>query len=327
MSEQVIRPDASREQDALLTSEQATASTEEDLQNQESSQEPSSIEEEKELLVSSEKIIWTPAFLLTFGLTLVLGLSAESLFAQGWASRLFAGQWIILAQIALATLGWLGLGVITRSPWIRVGCIFGGIWAVFMCLSTFTNVQGVAPGTPVQSYINVATCIALLGAYIGLSIEGTLLTAWDTSLFFLVPIVAAVDVTLNYFMTPQASILTVYNTLATNAIAACCLFWWLRPSCWKKHPGPTFIFGLVPVILLIAALIDTSMHDFFLLQALSPYSNPRVYTNNFFFAEVALLCVLLGCMRMAKGELPGRFWLRKTRHHRPQFGHKTDSHR
>src|SRR5579875_375868 len=292
MSEQVIRPDASREQDALLTSEQAMASTEEDLQNQESSQEPSSIEGEKELLVSSEKIIWTPAFLLTFGLTLVLGLS-----------------------------------VITRSPWIRVGCIFGGIWAVFMCLSTFTNVQGVAPGTPVQSYINVATCIALLGAYIGLSIEGTLLTAWDTCLFFLVPIVAAVDVTLNYFMTPQASILTVYNTLATNAIAACCLFWWLRPSCWKKHPGPTFIFGLVPVILLIAALIDTSMHDFFLLQALSPYSNPRVYTNNFFFAEVALLCVLLGCMRMAKGELPGRFWLRKTRHHRPQFGHKTDSHR
>ncbi len=313
MSESLIQPDADHEQDTSKHPEQARAAEAEGCMNRESIQEIAA-EGETETPAPAEKIIWTPAFLLIFVLTLVLGLSAESLFAQGWASRLFVGQWIILAQIILAALGWLGLGIVTRSLWIRIGCIFGGIWAIFMSLSTFTNVQGVVPGTPVQSYINVATCMALLGTYIGLSIEGTLLTSWDTLLFFLVPVLGAVDVVLNYSLTPQASILTIYNTISADAIIACCLFWWLRPSCWKKRPGPTFIFGLVPVILLIAALIDTSAHDFFLLQALNPYSNPRIYMNNFFFAEVTLLCLLLGSMRMAKGEMSSRFLLRKRKH-------------
>ena len=305
MPESVIRPDADHEREKQEHSEQSEPPLAERHASGEENRGGAAPEGEAQEVKqsSAEKIIWTPAFLLTFALTLVLGLSAESLFTQGWYNHLFSGQWIILAQVVLAALGWLGLGIVTHSRWIRVGCIFGGIWAIFMGLNIFTNISGIDPNAPIQSYINVATCMALLGAYIGLSIEGTLLTVWDTWLFFLVPILGAIGVALTYFLTPQASILTVDNAIAAGAMIACSLFWWARPSCWKKRPGPTFIFGLAPVILLMMALINASMHNFFLLQVTNPQTSPGANMNNFFFAQVILLCLLLGCMRIAKSEI------------------------
>jgi hypothetical protein len=305
MPESVTRPDADRERSKQDCAEPSEAlPVKEKSPADEGQMEATPGEKDQEAQQQpAEKIIWTPAFLLTFALTLVLGLSADSLFTQGWYSHLFGGQWIILAQVILATLGWLGLGIVTRSRWIRLGCIFGGIWAGFMVLNIFTYLAGIDSGAPVQSYINVATCMALLGAYIGLSIEGTLLTSWDTWLFFLVPILGAIGVTLTYFLTPQASILTVDNAIATAALIACCLFWWFRPSCWKKRPGPTFIFGLVPAILLAMALSNASMQSFFLLQVANPQAYPGANMNNFFFAQVILLCLLLGCMRIGKSEI------------------------
>lgn len=253
--------------------------------------------------MTEEKIIWTPAFLLIFALTLVLGLSAASLFTQGWYTHLFKGQGIILTQVILAALGWLGLGVVTRSRWKRIGSIFGGIGAIFMLVNILLNLQGLDQNTPLQSYINVATCMALLGASIGLSAKGTLLSTWDTWLFLLIPILGAVGVALTYYLTPQASILTTENALATAALVASCLFWWLRPSCWKKQPGPTFLFGVVPVILLALAPINMSMHTFFLLQVTSSHVYVEGNANNFFFAQIAQLCLFLGCMRLIKSEM------------------------
>jgi hypothetical protein len=250
-----------------------------------------------------EKIIWTPGFFLTFALILVLGLSAESLFTLGWQNGILTSQWwCILAHVILNGSAWLALGIVTRSRWIRLGCIFGGLWTLFMGLNIFTNVQGLDPNAPLQSYINVAICMALLGAYLGLSIEGTLLTRWDAWLFLLVPILSACGVTLTYLLTPQASILTSENALAASALIACCLFWWLRPSCWRKWAGPTFIFGLAPLIMLIAAASNSSMHDFFLLHVTNIHSNPRPEANNLFFAQVILLSLLLGCIRLIKSE-------------------------
>lgn len=252
---------------------------------------------------AEQRVIWTPAFLLMFALLLVLGLSAESLLTLGWQNGILAaGWWAILAHMILVALAWVVLGSVTGSGWMRVGCIFGGIWALFMGLNIFTNVQGLDPNAPLQSALNVAICMALLGAYLGLSIEGTLLTRWDAWLFLLLPVLGACGTTLTYLLTPQASILTTENALATAALIACCLFWWLRPSCWRKGPGPTFIFGLVPAIMLIAAGSNASLHDFFLLHVTNIHSNPRAETNNFFFAQILLLCLLLGCLRLIKSE-------------------------
>lgn len=302
MPESAIQPEANHEhgpqQDHNRSDEQALeiAATEEITQRQ-------AVGANTLHSTPGAKIIWTPRFLLFFALTLVLGLSAESLFTQGWYAQRMSGLWTILAHVILAALGWLGLGIVTRSRWKRVGCIFGGLGAAFLILNIFTNLQNSDLNTPLQSYINVAACMALLGAYIGLSIEDTPLSAWDTWLFCLVPVLAAGGVTLTYFLTPQASILTTENALATAALIASCLFWWLRPSCWKKQPGPTFIFGLVPALLLAMAPINASIHSFFLLQVIIPGISVYSNANNFFFAQVAQLCLLLGCMRLAKSEI------------------------
>lgn len=250
-----------------------------------------------------ERVIWTPTFLLTFALLLVLGLSADCLITLGWQNGLLATQWwSIAAHVILVALAWLVLGSVTRSGWVRIGCLFGGLWALFMGLNIFTNVQGLDPNAPLQSALNVAICMALLGAYLGLAIEGTLLTRWDAWLFLLIPLLGACASALTYLLTPQASILTTENALATAALIACCLLWWLRPSCWRKGPGPTLLFGLVPAIMLMAAGSNASLHDFFLLHVSNIHTSPRAESNNFFVAQGSLLCLLLGCLRLIKSE-------------------------
>ncbi len=254
---------------------------------------------------AEKRIIWTPRFLLIFAITLVLGISTDSLLASGWSTGLFTGDGylLILGHCLVLVLGWLALGMVTRSRWIRIGSIFGGICMAFLALNVFTTIFGVDPGAPTQSYINVATCTALLGAYIGLSIEGTLLSAWDFWLFLLLTILGSCGVVLTYHLTPQASIITVENAVAAAALIAACLVWWARPSCWKKCPGPTFIFGVVPVIQLSMAPVNGSLHNFFFLQVLTPRISAHANINNFFFAQFILLCLLLGCMRLAKSEI------------------------
>jgi hypothetical protein len=252
-----------------------------------------------------KNIIWTPRFFLLFAITLVLGVSTDSLLASGWSTGLVTGQGylFILGHIALTTVGWLTLGLVTRSRWIRVGCIFGGICSAFLVLNVFTNIFGVDPGTPSQAYINVACCTALLGAYVGLSIEGTLLSAWDLWLFVLVTVLGCTGVVLTYVLTPQASIITTENAVAAAVLIAACLVWWARPSCWKRCPGPTFIFGIIPVIQLLMALVNSSLHNFFFLQVLTLHISMNANLNNFFFAQFILLCLLLGCMRLIKSEI------------------------
>jgi hypothetical protein len=210
---------------------------------------------------------------------------------------------LILGHCILVALGWLVLGIVTRSRWVRIGCIFGGICTAFLILNVFTVIFGVDSNSPAQSYINVATCTALLGAYIGLSIEGTLLSAWDFWLFLLITVLGSAGVSLTYLLTPQASILTSENAVAAAALIAACLVWWARPSCWKKCPGPTFIFGIVPVIQLLMALVNGSLRNLFFLQVLLPRISTYANINNFFFAQFILLCLLLGCMRLTKSEI------------------------
>ncbi|HEY0756740.1 MAG TPA: hypothetical protein VGD98_22495 [Ktedonobacteraceae bacterium] len=252
-----------------------------------------------------QRIIWTPRFLLAFALTLVLGLSTDSLLTSGWSTGLFVGLglWFILGHIVLAALGWLALGIVTRSRWIRVGSIFGGICILFLILNAFTQLMGVSPTSPAQSYINVASCTALLGAYIGLSIEGTLLSAWDFWLFWLLPLLSCIGVALTYFLTPQASLITVENAVAVATLSAACLVWWARPSCWKSCPGPTFIFGVIPIMQISLGLVNGSMHNFFLLQVLAPDNGGYSNLNNFFFVQFILLCLFLGCIRLIKSEV------------------------
>src|ERR1700724_1229193 len=77
-------------------------------------------------VVSPEEglVIWTPRFIILFAVTLVLGLSLESLLTQVWAIRWFTGTWVFLGHIALVSAGWVILLMTSRSRWIRFGAIF-----------------------------------------------------------------------------------------------------------------------------------------------------------------------------------------------------------
>lgn len=297
MPERVTQPEPEREQSPP---EQSEAEQEQDRQDTGKQAVPG-----VQPITAVHRIIWTPRFLLFFALALVLGTSADSLLASGWSTGLFGGQgqWFILGHILLALSGWMTLGIISRSRWIRIGCIFGGVCVVFLTLNVFTHLSGIDPSSPAQSYINVAACTALLGAYIGLSIEGTLLTAWDYWLFLLLPVLGSVGVTLTYLLTPQASTITTENAVAAATVMAAALIWWARPSCWQRAPGPTFLFGLVSVMQILMAMLNGSLHNFFFLQVLYPRTNTISSINNFFFAQFILLCLLLGCLRMAKSEI------------------------
>lgn len=305
MPDSVIRPQTRSEHDQ--NQPETTNSRAEEQGTSPNSSEGNNMQDE----TFDVHIIWTPTFLLIFALTLVLGLSMASLLTQGWSASLLSTSWIMLVQVILVALSWLGLASTTHSRWIRIGGIFGGLVSAFICLNIFLNLQGLDPNAPLQSYLNAATCMALLGTYSSISIKSTHLSSWDTWLFFLIPLLAIVGVALTYDLTPQASILTTENALATAALIASCLLWCLRPSCWKSQPGPTFIFSIVPVILLAMASDNMSLHNFFLLQVTWPHISVQDNLNNFFFAQVAQLCLLLGCMRLIKSEKAKNPWQKR----------------
>ena len=260
-----------------------------------------------EAKVSHSQIIWTPRFIIFFALTLVLGLSIESLLTQGWLDGSYTGLWIFQVHVFIVCLGWITLLVLTHSSWIRIGSIFGIIWAFFMTLHITIYSLNTDLALQVHALTNAATCIALLGSYICLSIDKTLMNRLDSLLFVFAPPIICIIVTLIYFLTPanERSLATLENAIASTALILSLLVWWIRPTLWKSRPGPTFLFGFVPFILLILALSAKEFNpsNYFLAKVLSQ-PIPHLSTNdtNFFFSQVALLFLFLGIMRVIQSE-------------------------
>jgi hypothetical protein len=256
----------------------------------------------------SRPIIWTPRFIVIFVLTLVFGLSIESLLTQGWLNGYYTGQWIFQVHVILITICWLALFVLAHSIWLRIGSIFGCIWSLFMTLNIFISTQHATSTSPTLFYVNAATCIALLGSYICLSIDKTPFSHLDAWFFGLAPIAATIAVALTYFLTPaiSRSQITLENAIATVALILSLLVWWIRPTSWKSHHGLTFLFGCVPLILFSLTLSGTGFDpsNYFLAHVLKkPISHLLTNDANFFFSQVALLCLLLGIMRVLQSEI------------------------
>ncbi len=232
-------------------------------------------------------VIWTPRFLVVFALTLTMGLSAESLLTQGWASHYYAGQWVLLAHVTLIFACFIAIILTTRSWWIRVGSIFGCTWAIFTSINLVVSFYKLDPASPVPAYLNAIICCALLGAYICLSIEHTQLTAWDTWFFRFALIIGICGVLLAYFTKPAVvrSLSIIESAAAAIGLVFCVLVWWLRPSCWKTQPGPTFLFGLTPGIILLLSIPSLGRG-----------------TTNLFLSQVALLSLLLATLRILQSE-------------------------
>ena len=254
------------------------------------------------------KAIWTPRFMVIFALTLVIGLSAESLLTNGWLSSYYPGLWIFQVYVIFNSICWLVLVVVARSSWVRIGGIFGCIWAFFMTVNITINALHIDPGSSIPGSVNAAICIALLGSYICLSIARTSFSRLDTWLFGLAPIAGSIAVIALFFLTPvhERSLKALENFIATIALILCMLVWWLRPTSWKTQPGPTFLFGSVPALLLLLAIPSAgfNMSNFFLAHVvLYPPGRLSYYAASFFFSQVALLCLLLGTVRVLQGEI------------------------
>jgi hypothetical protein len=251
-------------------------------------------------------IIWTPRFILIFGLTLVLGLSLESILTQGWLNIYYTGQWIFLAHVVLIGLCWLTLAIVARSSWIRTGALFGLIWTMFMLTNILIQVILVNPTQQVLAHVNVVTCLALLGCYICLSIDRVPVSRWDAWFLGMAPLIGIATVALEYFLLGDRSLFGLENNIATVALVLCLLVWGIRPSCWMAAPALTLLFGSVPVILLIlnAANVGYNAFNFFLSRVvLDMHLNLLTREPDFFYSQVALLCLLLGAMRLMKCEL------------------------
>jgi len=261
--------------------------------------------------------IWTPFFMVTFAAILVLGLSAEGLFAEGWMVHFYSGQWIMQAHVIIAGIVWLALTVLARSDWVRIGGIFGCIWAIFMSIDITIISVSSNQASPLIPHVNAALCIALLGAYICLSMDQIPFHRWDALFFGLAPIGGILAVALAYFLSPvDARPLGLFEGyVAMTALVLSTLVWWLRPSCWKAQPGPTFFFGIAPLILLLLAIpnIGFNPSNFFLALVVlgSPYTSTFIQAN-FFFSEVVLLCLALGAIRILRGQFT------RSRHAQPE---------
>jgi hypothetical protein len=260
-----------------------------------------------QLSLTGTDSVWTPLFMVTFASLLILGLSGDALFAEGWLAHFYTGQWIMQAHVAIAGILWLLLAIFARSRWVRIGAIFGCIWAIFMSIDIIIISTSGNVGSPLIPPVNAALCIALLGAYTCLSMEQIPFRRWDALFFGLAPIGGILAVALVYFLTPAGtwSLGLFEGYVAMTALVLATLIWWLRPSCWTAQPGPTFLFGVAPLILLLLAIPSAGFNEsnFFLAQVvLIPLSSQTITEANFFFSEVVLLCLILGTLRMLKGQ-------------------------
>ena len=66
-------------------------------------------------------IIWTTRFIVIFALTLIIGLSVESLVTMGWMNHYYRGAWPLLAHVVLVLACMIAILIQARSGWIRNG--------------------------------------------------------------------------------------------------------------------------------------------------------------------------------------------------------------
>lgn len=233
------------------------------------------------------RVIWTPKFILLFALALVIGLSADSLLTQGWIEGYYRAIWVLFGTFALLLGLWIGAVVAARSWWLRMGAMFGSVWAIFSIINLVTMLFNFDLRTAVPAYLNATFSCALLGAYICFSTAYCELRRWDMWCFRLAIVIGGVFMLIGLFFPPSSNGIPAVLATEIGAVTTILsiLVWWLRPQCWRTHPGLTFFLGALPAIALLLSLPDNT--------------NARV---NFFFTQIGLLCLILGLIRFIQGE-------------------------
>jgi hypothetical protein len=235
-------------------------------------------------------VIWTPRFIVSFALALVLSLSLTSILVEIWnnTGHGYSANHVRLVYTAATLACWTVILVYARSPWVKVGAIFCVAWTFLKAGEAIFYILGFEERSIIFLHLNAATSSALLGAYICLAITRTPLTRWDGWLFRLAPLLV-IGITATIYMWRPEHVLnwfTLERALNSALLCLSLVIWWLRPSCWKVQLGPAFMLGTIPLIQ-------------FVLNATYDTTSP---TMQYFFSLIMLLAMLFGGLRILQSE-------------------------
>lgn len=229
-------------------------------------------------------IIWTPRFIISFTLLLILGLSGATMLTNGMLNGYYAPGLILL----LWTLGGgaclFFLSVRARSFWVRLGGGIGCLWSVLSGLTCVLTLLPLTSQSTMLLYTATATSCVLLACYVCLSIAHVSWQRWDTMFFRTIPALLLLTGFAFLLRSHTWSSLTFVMLVALLILSIA--IWWIRPSCWREQAGPALLFGLAPLTLLSQVLPD------------GINSEP-----GFFFAQVAFLCLILATLCLSRCEL------------------------
>ena len=218
-------------------------------------------------------------------LILVIGLSVAGLLTEGSVNGIYPAEWAELIYTTIAFAIWFAVFLSAYSKWVRLGSALSIIWIAFMGIHFCITLLIPHNQTyTILAHVDAAKDIVLLGSYLCLSIAHTTLQRWDNWFLKVAPFIAAIGVFIIYRYASgplQHTLRGLENSTAEITLALCFCIWWLRPSCWKIQPGPTFLLGLIPLLLLF-------------------FSLPHSYTGGepVFFTLIALLLSALAALRI-----------------------------
>jgi hypothetical protein len=243
---------------------------------------------DSQITTQNAAIIWTPRFIVIVALILIVGLSTASVVTQGWFNNYYSSGLVLMLYTVPNLICWIVLFRYARTRWLRWGIIFGYLWALLTALYYRLNYGFIDPHIPTTLHLQAAIYSALALAYICISLANAPMSRSDIWFFRLAPLVIAAfflaQLVLRFVFgrIPQGIEATIFSEILYFDV----LVWWARPSCWKRQPGPTFLFGLVP-FLEIALTISPAVTE----------------EIKVFFTQVSLIVMLIGILRLLQCEL------------------------
>lgn len=239
--------------------------------------------------------LWTPRFILFFVIITISGLSAASILTEAQMNNHYQSSLILSGYVVVILIALIVLTCYTRSSWMRVSTLFGYLWAIFSLITFFLPASG--PLSLIRVQLLAAASSTLLGFYVCLSTHQTPHRHWDTLLFGLGPLLGACIVVGYILLHPinNGHLRGLVETATTVLLAFGSMLWWLRPSCWRTQACPTFLFGIAPLIFIFVTY----------------WAGDTLGTRPF-LSQLALLCILLGIIRVIQAERQTRLIQFKT---------------